>query len=267
MDLRLDLSQAEGKTSPSQIAGTLTEHWVGREMFCLACPGDSLTPTKRGTPSRDFNCGSCHEPYELKATYRGFGHLVPDGAFHTMLSTVRSGRSPNLLLLQYDRSDWSVRDLAAIHRTLLSAATIVPRKHRLAATARRAGWLGCSIDIAKLPTEARIPIVEDRAPRPESSIRDQWSRFGFMVRLRPGNRGWLADTLSAVSRFGSHQPFRLSEVYQFEAELSELHPGNRNVRPKIRQQLQILVTNGLIRRIQPGVYERVESRFPSKAPA
>jgi type II restriction enzyme len=36
-------------------------------------------------------------------------------------------------------------------------------------------------------------------------------------------------------------------LYAFEARLKALHPKNQNVRPKIRQQLQVLRDLGLLR--------------------
>jgi type II restriction enzyme len=36
------------------------------------------------------------------------------------------------------------------------------------------------------------------------------------------------------------QDFTLDDVYAQEDRLHRLYPGNRNVRPKIRQQLQVL---------------------------
>ena len=38
--------------------------------------------------------------------------------------------------------------------------------------------------------------------------------------------------------------FTLTDLYAFEARLSALHPANRHVRPKIRQQLQVLRDRG-----------------------
>ena len=38
------------------------------------------------------------------------------------------------------------------------------------------------------------------------------------------------------------QEFQLEDVYAFEDHLSQLYPGNENVRPKIWQQLQFLET-------------------------
>ena len=48
--------------------------------------------------------------------------------------------------------------------------------------------------------------------------------------------------------------FTLSEMYGFEAELQVRHPGNNNVRAKIRQQLQLLRDRGLLEFEGRGVY-------------
>ena len=48
--------------------------------------------------------------------------------------------------------------------------------------------------------------------------------------------------------------FTLDEVYACEAELSALYPANRNVRPKIRQQLQVLRDQGYIAFLGRGRY-------------
>jgi hypothetical protein len=39
--------------------------------------------------------------------------------------------------------------------------------------------------------------------------------------------------------------------------LRNLHPANQNVRPKIRQQLQLLVANRILVRTERGRYARV----------
>ena len=49
--------------------------------------------------------------------------------------------------------------------------------------------------------------------------------------------------------------FSLQELYQFESYLQRIHPRNQNVRPKMRQQLQILRDLGLIELTRPGNYE------------
>ncbi|MGI0053740.1 MAG: DpnI domain-containing protein, partial [Thermoplasmata archaeon] len=142
MDTRFNPVLASGYSSRSQIARVLTEDWVERELYCLSCRSEELEPTRKNTKSRDFRCRDCSEPYELKSAARSFGGMVLDGAFETMRSTVLQGRSPNLLLLEYDRPSLSVTNLHAVHRGFLTPSEIVPRRAPLPQTARRAGWLG-----------------------------------------------------------------------------------------------------------------------------
>ena len=48
--------------------------------------------------------------------------------------------------------------------------------------------------------------------------------------------------------------FSLADAYTLESGLSQLHPANRNVRPKIRQQLQVLRDLGLLEFLGSGSY-------------
>ncbi len=248
---------AVGYTSRSQIARVLTQDWVGREVPCLSCSALPLTPTVQNTKARDFVCKRCSEPYELKSTSRRFGHIVPDGEYHTLRSTVHSDLAPNLLLLEYDALRLSARNLLAVHRSLISDSSIVPRKP-LGPTARRAGWQGCGINLELIPATARVPVVEAARPLPWSTVRQAWSRFAYVIQLRPETRGWLRDVLSVVQRLPV-DGFTLNDVYRFERELARLHPENQNIQPKIRQQLQLLVAKGEIRRASPGRYARLQS--------
>ena len=48
--------------------------------------------------------------------------------------------------------------------------------------------------------------------------------------------------------------FELQDVYAFEQRLSAIYPDNNNVRPKIRQQLQVLRDNGYLKLLGGGRY-------------
>jgi hypothetical protein len=48
--------------------------------------------------------------------------------------------------------------------------------------------------------------------------------------------------------------FTTADVYAFERELEKLHPDNRHVKDKIRQQLQVLRDTGLLLHIERGVW-------------
>jgi type II restriction enzyme len=263
VDLAFDRTLAEGYRSQSQVARVLSQDWVKRQLYCPSCRATDLVPTPQNTKSRDFNCGACSEPYELKSGSIPFRSRVLNGEYYTMLATIRESKTPNLLLLEYDRPAYSVRNLTAIHRNLLSTSAIVARKTSLSTFAKRSGWLGCYIDISQVPAAGRVQLVRAGIPSRPSEVRAAWHAFDFMEVMSPKRRGWLADVLSCVEAI-PESTFALRGAYQFEARLGELHPQNRNIRPKIRQQLQILVREGLIERLEPGVYRRVLPRLSPK---
>ena len=62
--------------------------------------------------------------------------------------------------------------------------------------------------------------------------------------------------MKAVKAIGRPE-FTLDEVYAHEAALAALYPGNNNVRPKIRQQLQVLRDRGWLAFDGRGVFLRV----------
>jgi len=62
--------------------------------------------------------------------------------------------------------------------------------------------------------------------------------------------------LNIVRGLGRRE-FTLAEVYAEEATLARLHPQNRFVRPKIRQQLQCLRELGIIEFLGGGSYRVV----------
>ena len=89
----------------------------------------------------------------------------------------------------------------------------------------------------------RIPLIRHGAPRPQAEVRAAWTATLFLRETRPEARGWLLAVMGAVEAVGRPE-FTLDEVYAHEARLAALYPGNRNVRPKIRQQLQVLRDRG-----------------------
>jgi type II restriction enzyme len=261
VDLEFSAIPAGSYTSRSQIARVATQAWVQRELPCLKCSSQPLSPTKENTKSRDFICEQCHEPYELKSKAGRFTRWVVNGEYNTLLETIRSGRTPNLLLLEYDAVGLAVHRLQAVHRTLLSPLAVVARRP-LSTTAQRAGWQGCNLDLSIVPEAGRVPIVWDGTVIPWPMVVGAWSRFDFMIRIRPESKGWLRDVLTCIQKLPTTL-FTLNEVYGFEKDLAELHPSNQNVRPKIRQQLQVLTSRGIVRRQRPGVYVIVSRRNDS----
>jgi type II restriction enzyme len=254
VDLALDFRLGDGYRSRSQIARVVTQGWIGRELECLNCTAPRLEPTAQNTKARDFVCEKCDEPYELKSTAGRFGRWVNDGQYETLLDTIAHSRTPNLLLLECDLAAGQVRTLSAVHRRVLSQLAVVPRKP-LGPMARRAGWRGCNIDLNLVPMSGRISIVSNSTQAPWSVVRADWSRLGFLIDLQPQEQGWIQDVLACVQQLPD-DTFELKDVYEYDGQLGKLHPENRHVRPKIRQQLQQLVAKGLLTRTERGKYLR-----------
>jgi type II restriction enzyme len=51
-----------------------------------------------------------------------------------------------------------------------------------------------------------------------------------------------------------HRTFSLADVYAHADTLAKLHPANRHIQPKIRQQLQVLRDWGLVEFVGGGAY-------------
>ncbi len=169
-----------------------------------------------------------------------------------MASAVKAGRAPDLLLLHYDPGDWMVESLFGVPGHFLTLSAIEKRRP-LPPTAQRAGWVGCNILFSRLPEDAKVFLVRDREEVPQEEVRAKWRRFDFLKRATHDSRGWTADVLACV-RTLNQKMFTLDEVYRFEDELARQHPRNRHVKPKIRQQLQVLRDHSIVKFLGQGNY-------------
>ena len=203
---------------------------------------------------RDFFCEKCHEVYELKSKKGKIGRKMVDGAYDTMMMRLRSDTNPNLFLLSYDASALSITDLLLVPKHFF-VADVIERRKPLSLTARRAGWTGCNILIDSIPATGKISLVRERTPCPKHEVLSTWQATTFLRTHVGGDaRSWLINVMSCIEAIGSRN-FSLAEIYSFERRLSTLHPNNRHVREKIRQQLQTLRDNGYLVFKGRGQYE------------
>jgi type II restriction enzyme len=252
--LALNFELASSYTSQSQIARVLTEDWCCRSLYCAACDSNSLQPSPANTKAIDFLCGRCNETYQVKSLRTRIGYRILDSAYGAMVSAIRSDSVPNLMVMRYT-PQWCISDLLLVPRFFFTESIIEKRKP-LSATARRAGWVGCNILLGEVPQTGRIHVVKDGAAAATSRVRQQYKKMAGLAHIKPELRGWTLDTLRVVERLGRRK-FALDEVYAFDSELKALHPKNENVRPKIRQQLQVLRDLGKVRFLEPGRYELI----------
>jgi type II restriction enzyme len=238
--------------NPSQSARAWTERWVRDWLFCPSCGNPRINPFPSNSPVADFLCESCKEEYELKSQKNRFGTKVLDGAFRTMCARLASPNNPSLLLLNYDRKRLSVTNVFVVPKHFFVREIIEERKP-LAPTARRAGWIGCNILLSEIPKSGKIFFVRDEQLQSKELVLAQWQKTLFLRDQEPEARGWLIEVMKCVDLIGKRE-FQIEEVYAFEPRLSQLYPGNRHVKPKIRQQLQVLRDMGYLDFVSRGYY-------------
>ena len=251
MNLQCRIDLASKYKAGSQIARVLSEEWCTRELYCPACDSDKLTGSKPNNPAVDFACAKCEQPFQLKSLRNWNPRKIVDAGYEAMLRAIRADKTPNLLVLQYS-SAWLVQNLLLIPRMFFSES-VIEKRNPLAPHARRAGWVGCNILLSEIPADGKIVIISAGVPVLKRQVREEFSRVKQLAELPPSLRGWTLDVLRVIRRLGKSE-FSLQELYDFESELKSLHPQNQNVRPKIRQQLQVLRDVGLISFLSPGIY-------------
>ena len=103
-----------------------------------------------------------------------------------------------------------------------------------------------------MPETGKIHVVRDGELAPQKLVLEQWKSTLLRSQGATG-RGWLIEVMKCVDLVG-RSDFTLDDVYAHEARLSAIYPGNRNVKPKIRQQLQVLRDNGYLDFVGRGRY-------------
>lgn len=243
MLLSCDISVADKYKSGAQISRVLSEFWFESNGYCLSCESRVLHRTRPNTRATDFQCTKCEENYELKAFRVQPKKSLVDGAYSALMERILSGSTPTLMMLERT-STWEIRNLTAVHHLFLTPE-VIEKRTPLAMTARRAGWVGCKIRLDRIAADAKIPVIASGKAEDPGIVRKAFQRFENLRSLAPTKRGWTTLTLAAVRSLRS-DTFTLSDVYRKEEDFAKIYPSNRNIRPKIRQQLQVLRDYGYL---------------------
>ena len=241
-------------TGPTQKARVWTEGWARRHLFCPACGAAPLAGQVANKAACDLVCAACAEEFELKSQKGRFGARVVDGAWKTMSARLAASNNPSLVLMNYDLATQAVTDLIIVPRHFFTPA-VIERRKPLGPTARRAGWEGCNILLGRIPLAGKIPLIRAGAFRPRQAVLDQWRDTLFLRQAGLAARGWLLEVMACVEAL-DRPDFTLEDLYRFEPRLARLYPGNHNIRPKIRQQLQVLRDQGWLTFEGRGRYRR-----------
>ena len=225
-------------------------------MYCPVCGATILSHYSANKPVADFFCDDCRSDFELKSRESktaNIGRTIADGAYRTMIERITSLRNPNLFVMTY--SNLAVNNLVLIPNHFFTPS-IIQKRPPLKNTARRAGWVGCNIDIGNIPDSGRIYIIKNSVQEDKAKVIDLYQRSLSLKTEKMDSRGWLLDILKCVDRIPT-KSFTLNQIYAFADELQSKHPDNNFVKDKIRQQLQYLRDKGFIEFTARGEYRKI----------
>ncbi len=245
---------ADAYQSGSQKAGNVTEAWGADNFYCPNCSSPKLEWLKPNTKANDYRCPNCGFWYQLKSKKTQIGNLITDGAYGAMIEAINNDRTPNFFFMQYDPKTWSVRNVLLVPHFAIAPSAIIKRKP-LSPMARRAGWVGCNIFLGNIPSSSKIPMVIDGFALASGDVRDRYRQaFKQVEGLSVKQRGWRLDVLRVIQSLKKSE-FSTAEIYAFERELGKIHPDNRHIKDKIRQQLQLLRDSNLLIHVGRGVWQ------------
>ncbi len=254
MNLNFNIKLAENYKSNSQIARVLTENWVKENSYCPCCGEMPINEFENNKPVADFYCKKCAEEFELKSKSGKLTSLITDGAYSSMIERINSNNNPNFFFLTYSKQ-WTVNDFLIIPKHFFTPEIIIKRTP-LAETARRAGWIGCNIDISKVSDTGKVYLIKNSKIITQDLVKENFNKTLFLRSKDTETKGWILDVLNCIDLI-KKETFTLDEIYSFEEKLKIKHPKNNFIRDKIRQQLQILRDKGIIEFTSRGIYKKI----------
>jgi hypothetical protein len=101
MDLHLTHNPPAQYKSRSQISKSLTERWFAENMYCPACPSESLEQTPPNEKVVDFVCPRCEEKYQLKGMAHAFGAKIVDSAYEPKFKIIKGLKKYQFTLMLF----------------------------------------------------------------------------------------------------------------------------------------------------------------------
>jgi type II restriction enzyme len=253
MNLNFNKKIAESYLSNSQKVRVLSEDWVLSEIYCPGC-GSIIYDYENNKPVADFYCKKCVEDFELKSKKGKIGKKVSAGAYSQMIKRINSAQKPNFFFMGYVLKSLSVNDFFIVPKHFFVAEVIEQRKP-LSQNARRAGWVGSNILFSKIPKAGQIFYIQDGKEIDKKDVLKKWQKTVFLKQIKRNDaKGWILDIMNCIDALNKIE-FTLNDMYKFEYNLSVIHPKNKNIRPKIRQQLQLLRNKDYLEFLGDGLYK------------
>lgn len=152
--VRIDFREAARYASRSHVARIAIEAWAAKNVACWRCES-RLVLVPANTQLLDAICRSSAHEVQIKAVSGVAPDHLSGAAFGPIERRLSTGSLPDYLIVSYDRQR-SIVLLAEYIDGAGLAANRIKARSPLGAGARRAGWIGTSIDFAGL---SRVVVV------------------------------------------------------------------------------------------------------------
>lgn len=147
-----DIKQETHWINKSRIMGEAFE----RLFITQSCPKchkhGGLKKYTANKKSKDVVCQHCHKQYQIKSCQKSAaGHTLSliGAEYTTTLASIREGEIDYVIYLYSDMgTNFRINKIYLVKNQDISDACIIPRKP-LSATAKRAGWQGCTLKFDK----------------------------------------------------------------------------------------------------------------------
>ncbi|MFA5751067.1 MAG: DpnI domain-containing protein [Candidatus Paceibacterota bacterium] len=253
MNLILNKSLGNKYSNKSQKIRVITENWVLSQIYCPNC-GNNVYEYANNMPVADFCCKRCSEDFELKSKKGKIGKKVSAGAYSQMIKRINSPQKPNFFFMGYMVKMWSVNDFFVVPKHFFVSEIIEQRKP-LTESARRAGWVGSNILFSRIPKAGQIFYIENGKELNKRNVLEKWKKTVFLKKVKKvDTKGWILDIMNCIDSLNK-KDFTLKDMYAFENDLFVIHPENKNIKAKIRQQLQFLRNKDYLEFVGNGTYK------------
>ncbi len=146
--VRIDFGEAARYTSASQVARVAVEAWVATNVECWHCRS-ALLLVPPNTKLMDAVCRDAGHEVQVKAIAGIAGERLSAAAFGPMARRLEESSLPDYLIVSYDRP----RSIVVLAEFIAGASLGRERlkaRTPLAEGARRAGWVGATLDLSGL---------------------------------------------------------------------------------------------------------------------
>lgn len=253
MDLILNKNLGNNYTNKSQKVRIITENWVSEQIYCPNCGNLHINEYINNKPVADFYCKKCKEDFELKSKKGKITKIVPAGAYSKMIERINSQTKPNFFFMGY--LDNLLIDNFFVIPKHFFVSEIIEKRRPLKETARRAGWVGSNILFSKIPKAGQIFYIENGKEINKKEVLEKWKKTIFLKQIKKNEaKGWILDIMNCIDILNKKE-FNLKDIYAFEKELEDIHPENKHIKDKIRQQLQFLRDKNYLDFIGQGRYK------------